>query len=307
MDSLKNKKYKIDLQECACPVCSAKKHHRKYFFDDTGIGIVQCQECQLVFTSPRVAIDKLGTTVYHDEYFNTVNSSENSGNYVARDNILRQKWKNNLLPLIEKKTGSKGRLLDIGCATGILVDQADKMGWDAYGIEYSQYAAEYARKHFGINVQAGSLEDCDFQENFFDVVTMLNVLEHLPDPLTSLQKIYQILHTGGLLVIEVPDIDCPESKRSKQDWPLLQPDAHLLHFSKKTLTNLVKDAGFIPESIGGEGGPGVLNRLDNAGYKNISAFLNKNARYLSWLRTLGKYICHALSGTRTLFLVARKP
>ena len=96
----------------------------------------------------------------------------------------------------------QGRILDIGCATGVFLDIARAEGWQTFGVEISENAARYARDEFGLNVFAGELHEARFPNHYFDVVTACDLLEHLRDPSSFHEEVHRILKDDGLLFIQ---------------------------------------------------------------------------------------------------------
>ena len=298
---------KASLEEVFCPVCQYEERRLKYDFSEKGIKIVQCLRCSLIYTSPRLNDEARLEDIYTDGYFFGPESKKHGGCFVERENIFRQKWAKDLLPMIEKRLNGKGRLLDVGCAVGILVHEAIRNGWEAYGVELSESAVKYARNQFNVDVRKGTLDDDLFDGINFDVITLLSVLEHMPDPVETLKRVFQMLRPGGLAVIEVPDIECKQSKREGSSWEKLSPEEHLVHFSHDTLTKALQIAGFELESIGGEGGAGILNRLDRTGLQWVRRWVLKYIQYLNWFRILVKKIRHRTGGAHNILAIARKP
>jgi SAM-dependent methyltransferase len=96
---------------------------------------------------------------------------------------------------------NRGRLLDVGTGLGFLIDAAAKDGWQVEGIEPSESAAEWARKLTGSTVHTGFLEDVKLAEGQYHVITMVDVLRTVPDPLTFLHSARRLLRPGGVLLI----------------------------------------------------------------------------------------------------------
>jgi SAM-dependent methyltransferase len=142
-----------------------------------------------------------------------------------------------------------GRLLDVGCGTGGFVKIAKDAGWEAFGVELSESAANCAVER-GVQVRAGTLEEQHFPPDYFDVVTLWDVLEHLPDPSKELMEIYRILKLDGFVVIRVPNTGIQLLKVYLFDDLLrinrigLQANLHLSHFVSATLRALLKSCGF---------------------------------------------------------------
>jgi 2-polyprenyl-3-methyl-5-hydroxy-6-metoxy-1,4-benzoquinol methylase len=140
-----------------------------------------------------------------------------------------------------------GRLLDVGAATGFFVEQARAVGWDAIGLEPSEWAAEFARRELGMEVFTGTLESMHFADQAFDVVTLWEVIEHLPDPMVTLQEIRRILRPGGQLVLSTPDSGSPVARASGRRWlGWRKVPEHLFFFDRSNLDRLLTRAGFVP-------------------------------------------------------------
>ncbi|MCL4803181.1 MAG: methyltransferase domain-containing protein [Anaerolineae bacterium] len=100
-----------------------------------------------------------------------------------------------------------GRLLDFGCGWGFFLDAAKARGWTPYGLEPLPGHALYSRAKAGAEVLTDILRDGTYQDDFFDVITSFQVFEHLPDPAGDLSRLQKALKPGGVLLIEVPNID----------------------------------------------------------------------------------------------------
>ena len=139
---------------------------------------------------------------------------------------------------------SPGRLLDVGCGTGSFLSLARRRGWETYGVELSPTACVRARDVFGLNVIRGSLPDVPFSESFFDVVSLYDVLCHVPFPLEQLVEIHRILKVGGLLVLRVRNalfhVGLIRLSQSLEPYLVF----HVYCFTPKTVRYLLGKAGF---------------------------------------------------------------
>ncbi|MBI4432245.1 MAG: methyltransferase domain-containing protein [Candidatus Omnitrophica bacterium] len=136
-----------------------------------------------------------------------------------------------------------GRILDIGCGPGFFLDEAKKKGWDVAGVDLSAWAKSYNRDNFGIEVFQGSLEEAHFPDRSFDVVVMMDVIEHLDDPKAILTEIRRILKNDGVLYVSTPDIQSVLSRLLRAKWWGINK-YHLFYFSRKTLERLFQVVGF---------------------------------------------------------------
>jgi 2-polyprenyl-3-methyl-5-hydroxy-6-metoxy-1,4-benzoquinol methylase len=142
--------------------------------------------------------------------------------------------------LFEKKRNPK--VLDIGCASGALLEELKKRGWDCTGVEISASQAVYARKR-GLTVHSRPLEDCGFPENTFDVILASHLIEHVNDPAALAAGVRRLLIAGGRFFVTTPNIAGFQAKLFGGKWRSAIFD-HLYLFSDKTLTSLLEKNGF---------------------------------------------------------------
>ena len=146
-----------------------------------------------------------------------------------------------------------GRILDIGCASGTLLWLAKQRGFDVRGVEVSRRAAEFARNILGMDVVCGQLENGHFPDGEFDVVTMIHVLEHLPNPRQVIRGIFRVLKEDGVLLVVVPNFAGWSSEKERDQWKWLQPQNHYSHFTPQTIARLVEGEGFVSKITSEEG------------------------------------------------------
>lgn len=143
----------------------------------------------------------------------------------------------------------RGRLLDIGAAGGAFVLEAKQAGFDAFGVEPTPRFAEHARSELGVDVRDGRLEDLDLEPASLDVATMWHVLEHIPEPQESLRVVHDTLRPGGMLVVEVPNVQSVAAEQMRDGWTHLDPDVHVSQFAPSPLRLLLERSGFDPVEI----------------------------------------------------------
>jgi 2-polyprenyl-3-methyl-5-hydroxy-6-metoxy-1,4-benzoquinol methylase len=195
--------------------------------------VVKCRGCGLVYVNPRVN----GSDVLDDykEVVDELYVQERQGRVLTFQRHLR--------PLEGVAGPPNGRrLLDVGCHIGVFVEVAQQGGWDAWGIEPSRWAAEQARAG-DLKVVNGTLATSGFEDASFDVITMWDVIEHVPDPRQELQQVYRLLKAGGIVVIHTIDIESPFARLMGRRWPWLM-EMHLYYFSPRTLRRMVEGIGF---------------------------------------------------------------
>jgi SAM-dependent methyltransferase len=145
---------------------------------------------------------------------------------------------------ILKRSNGQGRILDVGCSTGIFLSGLQRHGWECYGVEPDLKAAEYARKRFGVEVFHGYLEDAGFPDNYFDVVTMIDVLEHVYDPMSTLREVNRIVKLDGVFFGNLPNADAWERFLFEPYWVGWDVPRHYNVYTRKTVRQLLEAQGF---------------------------------------------------------------
>jgi 2-polyprenyl-3-methyl-5-hydroxy-6-metoxy-1,4-benzoquinol methylase len=136
-----------------------------------------------------------------------------------------------------------GKLLEIGCGSGDLLNGMRKLGWDTQGVDVDSAALENARNK-GLRVTLGLLEEMHFAKDSFDAICMAHVIEHVHDPLKLLTECRRILKPGGRLTLVTPNAQSFCHRLFGRAWFALEPPRHLHIFTISTMAQLLKEAGF---------------------------------------------------------------
>jgi len=159
-----------------------------------------------------------------------------------------------LFPYMRKRAGiafpiipkwySCGKLLDIGCGNGYFLYMMKKVGWDVYGVEIDEKAANYAKKNYNLPIFIGSLEEANFSKGFFDVITMNHIIEHVYNPITLLRKAHEILIPGGYIYLRTPNLESLAHKLFKSNCFFLDAPRHLWLWSKNSIVKIFEREKF---------------------------------------------------------------
>ncbi|QSB03517.1 class I SAM-dependent methyltransferase [Methylomonas sp. EFPC1] len=133
-------------------------------------------------------------------------------------------------------------LLDVGTGGGEFAYLIKSLGHDLHGIEPNKGYGQYSAAQYDLNLQFGFIQDAQFAENSFDVITIWHVLEHTEDPFFVLGKLRSLLKADGVLVVEVPNIEATCQSPSSTFH-----EAHLYNFNLATLRRMGEKAGLIEE------------------------------------------------------------
>ncbi len=147
---------------------------------------------------------------------------------------------------IEKLLSQRsGRLLDIGCASGLLLSRAVAQGWEAFGLDTSERLLEVALQRVPqASLFPGPIESAGYGSDYFDAVIALNLLEHLRDPVKLLEEVDRVLRPGGIFLFKTVRIDSIPARKRKMNWDHLKWPGHLIWYSKKSLDLVLQNANF---------------------------------------------------------------
>ncbi len=217
--------------------------------------VVKCKNCGLIYTNPRPNQTSL-SFYYPEEYWEI-----NEDNY-EDVGLKLKKFAHQFINKISYKMtippNPNGKLLDIGCGDGKELLRHKRNGWETYGVEINDLAAKYVREQLGLNVFTGIVEDAEFKNEFFDVIILNNVLEHMSDPKTTLNEINRILKNDGTLAISIPNANSFEAKKFKKYWTGWDLPRHLYHFTPNTIKSLLNKTGFQISEIKYDNNPNII-------------------------------------------------
>jgi len=209
-----------------------------------------------------------------------------------------------------------GRILDVGCATGDFLTGMQKHGWDVHGVEIAPEAAAQASARLGAPIFAGDLLPANFPNEYFGVVTLWNVLEHLYEPTASLREAFRILKPGGWLILTVPNTESLDFRLFGRFWIGWDTPRHLYLFSPQLLIKILRQIGFEPsgqECLYGSYSSFVLSLRFLAAERwgaRAGQFVDRwclNNLALRALLTPACYIINAFKKGTMLALYAKKP
>ena len=229
-------------QKIICPLC--QESSTRFFCDKNNYDLYKCDNCKLLFVYPLPkTID-----VYDKSYFAGADKGFGYVDYDSDKEPMVPTF-NKYLDLLAKFGIKNGKFLDIGAATGFFMSLAKERGFEVSGVEISPFASEEGRKK-GLNIITGELENAQFPDEFFDVISLCDVLEHVPNPVTFFREVSRILKKGGLILINTPDAGSLWAKIMGKRWHLLVPPEHLHYFSSQNIKKyLAKDQFEVKSNI----------------------------------------------------------
>lgn len=237
-----------------CTVCGAVDHRTLYRPHTSPGPVVRCRRCGMVYVSPRQdqrALIHDGADVVHDQRLRrSADLRDLAGCWesAALATTLAQRDARALnhqaaLAAIARHRPPPGTLLDFGCGWGFFLESARQAGWDVRGIEPLPGHGVFARGALGLDVVTDTLRPDTFPPASFDVATAFQVFEHLPDPAAEIDKLHAVLKPGGLVAIEVPNIDTVLVSLLRGRHRHFVQD-HLWFFGPATLARFLQAHGF---------------------------------------------------------------
>lgn len=226
-----------------CNLCGSREHTLIHLIQSHKV--VRCNDCRLVFLNPRLVPEEL-SAIYQDESYYRRSQTDRGpirgyADYLSlRDHL--HFVADELLRPIENLT--PGKVLDVGCGMGLVLDRFRERGWTAYGVDVSPYATEYARKELGLKVFTGTVDQVDLGPESLDLVTMSLTVEHLPDPKSVLRDLHSLLKPDGVLVIATHDIEGLWPRLVGARWRHFEMPEHVYYFSRRTLTRMLQEVAF---------------------------------------------------------------
>ena len=209
----------------------------EFVYSVNGFRILCCPRCRLLWTD--VPQNFQAGKLYEEEFFQG-KSPNGYFDYLGTAQLLNNEFIQRAR--LVHKYQSAGRLLDVGCATGNFI-KAARQYFDVKGIDISSFAVEAAIQD-GLPAACGTLEELEKTPQSYDIITMFDTLEHVPNPQATLQQSHSLLKKDGIVVISTGDASSVLAKLAGKRWRLMTPPEHLWFFSRRNLGILLERTGF---------------------------------------------------------------
>ena len=236
------------MENINCNICCSdevelilKAKDYRFRLGNEEFNLVKCKCCGLIYIKPRPTKNEILKFYPIKRYY----PNETLAVKLLSNFFLKR------MERIVKKYKKYGRLLDIGCGGGDFLSKMEHNKFRLYGIDISIEACKIAKNKVGSSTKIinSELEYCNFPDNFFDVITLWHVLEHVENPKRALIEIKRILKNEGILIISLPNINSVAFKIFKKYWIDLDIPRHYYHFSFSTISNLLRVTGFMINNI----------------------------------------------------------
>jgi SAM-dependent methyltransferase len=269
-----------------CPACDGNSNRR--WCTKFGLQLVQCEGCGLVYANPRLSPEEIWQRYSPDYFWKEYLPS--LGVHDGRFDLAYFDARHApMLRLIAKHAPQRGRLLEIGTGAGFFLKAAERAGWGVAGVEVSREAVGFASARLNLDVRQEPSETMALSAEAFDVAVMFDVIEHLLDPVLSLQRVRAALRPGGLLVVSTPNVNALTRFALGADWAVLSPAEHLFNFSASSLDRVLRRAGFSDVTLERKyEGFGVFETM-NPRYTHAPSTL-RNKAYNALVSTVGRVV-----------------
>lgn len=197
---------------------------------------VRCAGCGVTYQNPQPTLENLRERYGQDYYRYEI---ENEKSFFRLMQLGLDDVRFHELPGLQER----GRFLDIGCATGMLLEHMRGRGWETQGVELCAESARHARETRGLQVSVGTLEEAAFPDESFRAIHFSHLIEHVLEPRVFLTEVRRILDPRGWVVIVTPNIQGFQARLLGVRWRSAIPD-HLYLFNPRTLGTLLKEVGF---------------------------------------------------------------
>lgn len=242
MKTFSKKPTENNLNKIGCNLCGSEDSRLLWKLD--GWVFVKCGKCGLVYQNPQPQASELANR-YDGDYFDYEIENEaaffrlmelgleDAGFDDVENRIFSDRRDGELKPVF----------LDVGCATGRLLESVRGRGWAVQGVELCREAAEYGIKERGLDILTGTLSEAQLADSSVDVMHSSHLIEHLTAPDDYFREAARIIRSGGYLITVTPDISGFQARLFGSEWRSAIAD-HMFLFSRRTLTAMLEKNGF---------------------------------------------------------------
>lgn len=262
-----------------CIACQGIKSKAIFFSKERILGtaekfpIKKCLHCGLLFIDPQPSTQSLKKYYASDKYWVYSESGKAGFFTTIREYLIRNYYKTNILAkllsfFVHNSFGmpsyiKNGKVLDMGCGVGDILLLLKKLGFQVHGLEIDKNAVSIAKKK-GLDVKLGTFEATEgYDDNYFDMIRLYHVIEHLNDPVECLRIARRKLKVGGELIISTPNTRSVSYFIFGRYWSSLDSPRHLYLFNPQLLSVLMQKEGFDISSIEYNSSLGLIGGLQN--------------------------------------------
>lgn len=250
-----------------CEICGSNRINFLFEGNDKLLRIpgkfslFECRNCKTIFLNPQPAPYELEKYYSNEKYYSLKKIDSNSkklGIKLLLYKIYFDKRNKNIFlrflfsPLKFIMRGTviieNLKLLDIGCGSGQFLYEMKILGLDVYGIEPGKFD-ETGSKKYNLHITKGILEYAKYKKDFFDIITMNHVLEHINNPNETISEVKRVIKKDGPFILSVPNSNSLAFWIFGKNWLALDVPRHLFNYSNKNLKFLLKRNGFIIKKI----------------------------------------------------------
>jgi len=232
-----------------CYICDSENVTlvRKHLRYNIKRDVFKCDSCGLVFLEPREVGDYYETEEYREKYSPVLNQSIDSRELYE----ITLPFQKDRVDLIKSHFSTNTALLDVGCASGAFLSATRKHVGEIVGIELNKENAAFVENELGIKVHSKPIQQIQDYNQYFDVITSFQVLEHIDDPVSFLQHIKRMLKPGGIVCIEVPNLRdslmSVYNVKEYEDFWYREP--HVCNYTSESLIFLLDKTGLSGDVI----------------------------------------------------------
>ena len=269
---------------CDCPLCGKNDFNK--LDDDKGLSVVKCKNCNLIYTNPRAKNAE-------ENYFGDADIFYHEAMLIFKGKKPHHRDRNYEYEIEKiKKIKRTGKLLDVGTNMGFFLRKAREAGYETEGVEPSEALSRIARDNWNLKIHTTFLENATLPKNNYDVITLIDVFEHVTNPKELLNTCYDLLKKDGIIAIKVPNGDYNHFKmklgrlsgkdKNMDIWDCFE---HVVFYTPQTFKKMVESCGykvkstFIPLPIHSP----IWQNLVGFYYQYPSPFL------LDWKRIMMRY------------------
>lgn len=223
-----------------CPVCDSPD--KSLFFTKDWFTFSKCNQCSMVYLNPRLTVQATydfynspWNAIYNEQKFDIVSQHTELDDEINRTNLDL---------ILGARQGARGELLEIGFASGVFLRAAKAAGFNVHGLELNEPNYQKVRAELGSTIHNVDLFRANLPADHFDVIYMRDVFEHVPEPKRMLRELQRIMKPGGLVYIEVPNIEGLIYKVVKERHVCIFGFEHLNYWSPATLQRILDLTGF---------------------------------------------------------------